>query len=314
MLIYPIDTKGGKKKHLKKQPCQLTPMTTGIRISVKEGRMDPLSIASTAIGGISAIGDLVMGGLNYANQKEQQQWERNKYEQALSREDSAIQRRVADLKAAGLSPVLAAGSGATTMAPIKSSAPQFHTDAGDKALQAITVQAALMQQKANIAKTAEETQLIKLQKDRVLADTVGQQLANNYLKDSMGNRLSKLDLEVQLAKLTNPTKVQQMAVDLNRSNIKYEQDKVDLELKKLGVKQSELNLILSDLKKRFSTNQLQGQQEDIIAKQIARELLRTQSNLLTRQAQANSLTSMELLRNIHEILKMGQTLTDLVRF
>lgn len=280
----------------------------------KGKEMDPLSIASTAIGGISAIGDLVMGGINYANQQEQQKWERQKYEQALSREDSAIQRRVADLKAAGLSPVLAAGSGASTMAPIKSSAPQFQSDAGDKALQTIAIQSSLMQQRANIAKTAEETQLIKMQKDRVLADTVGQQLANNYLKDSMGNRLSKLDLEVQLAKLTNPTKVQQMAIDLNRSNIKLEQDKVDLELKKLGVKQSELNLILSDLKKRLSTNQLQGQEEDIIAKKIAKDMLRTQANLLNRQAEANSMTSMELLRNIHEILKMGQTVKDLTRF
>ena len=55
--------------------------------------------------------------LNYKAEQENLAWQREAQGITWSREDNAVQRRVADLKAAGLSPVLAAGSAASSSAP-----------------------------------------------------------------------------------------------------------------------------------------------------------------------------------------------------
>ncbi|WNK15091.1 MAG: DNA pilot protein [Microvirus sp.] len=65
------------------------------------------------------------GILNYFNQAENLDWQKNAQKETWKREDTAVQRRVADLKAAGMSPVLAAGQAAQSSTPISTTAPQM---------------------------------------------------------------------------------------------------------------------------------------------------------------------------------------------
>lgn len=93
------------------------------------------------------------------------------------REDNAVQRRVADLKAAGLSPTLAAGSAAGVSAPIRVEAPRITRD--------IDIQ------NAGIGKTGAETNLIKQKESNEWAGGYEKRVWANYLNNLGGNEVTK---------------------------------------------------------------------------------------------------------------------------
>lgn len=115
---------------------------------------------------IGGIADLVNAGSNLELQKQNLQYQKDLQNRVFEREDSSIQRRVADLRAAGLSPVLAAGSGAQSGAVISTQAPQLNLSAQDKIAKTFEGTAsalALAKMKADISKTETETEAIKAQ-------------------------------------------------------------------------------------------------------------------------------------------------------
>ena len=65
--------------------------------------------AAAVLGGAAVGSNLLTGYLNYKNQKDTLSWQKDVQRDIFAREDTSIARRVADLKASGLSPVLAAG-------------------------------------------------------------------------------------------------------------------------------------------------------------------------------------------------------------
>jgi len=126
--------------------------------------MDLLGLGS-AIQGVSGV---IQGAMDYSIAKKnlafQQQnvdYQKAMQQQAWAREDSASQRKMADLKAAGLNPLLAYGQQAQSSAPIRTEAPQMESV---QSFNKIGAALNLMQQKANIERTYAETQAIELQK------------------------------------------------------------------------------------------------------------------------------------------------------
>jgi len=119
----------------------------------------------------SAINAAVTTTINSKNKAYQDRVNR----QIWAREDTAVQRRVRDLKKAGLSPVLAAGSAAGsggTVSAAHMEAPQIDDP--------VAGGMALMQQEADIARTVAQKELLEAQKE-------GQDIQNEEEDIELGN-------------------------------------------------------------------------------------------------------------------------------
>lgn len=151
---------------------------------------------------ITGMGGLVLGGLglgadvsaqrqnlaaarenaalNYKAQQENLAWQREAQGVTWSREDNAVQRRAADLKAAGLSPVLAAGSAASSSGPISTVAPQRElVQKPVRGMERAAAMSAMLRQAEDIATTQAQRKLIDVQADKAQQEVVGQALSNS---------------------------------------------------------------------------------------------------------------------------------------
>ena len=131
-----------------------------------------LDLGALAGGAMQAGGGILQGYWNKQLQQDNLDYQKNLQARIFEREDDSVQRRVADLKKAGLSPTLAAGSGAGAGSVISTQAPQMSglEDLGKSISAALNVKA-LEQANQSIDKTAEERILIKKQQQKTDIDS-----------------------------------------------------------------------------------------------------------------------------------------------
>lgn len=119
---------------------------------------------------LSAGVGLVQGITNTVMQAKQFKYQKELNERLMQREDNAVQRRAADMEAAGLSKTLAAGGAAHTASMSAGSAPQVDMSAAQRGAEMMM---AAIRQKSDIARSTAETALIN-------AKQQGQDLANGF--------------------------------------------------------------------------------------------------------------------------------------
>lgn len=119
---------------------------------------DLVNVGSTIAGTVSNINT---NKENLALQKENLAYQKDLQSAIFAREDNAVQRRVADLKAAGLSPTLAAGSSAGVGSVVSTSAPQKKSNLESYLALASVGTALAQQQKAQTEADIARQQLLQ---------------------------------------------------------------------------------------------------------------------------------------------------------
>lgn len=136
-------------------------MLSGLGLAAAGGAISPLTVIGTAAAGGTG---LINSYLQYRNQK----YMKHVQNEEWRREDNAVQRRAADLQAAGLSKTLAAGSSASSGPVVNTSPVQFD---GNSMIEAAQTAAQMMQMDANIAQTKAQEELTRHQIKNVDANT-----------------------------------------------------------------------------------------------------------------------------------------------
>lgn len=185
---------------------------------------------------IGAVGDTVIGGINAHQQKEAFEWNKQQAEKVFNwnkevqqrtweREDTAVQRRLNDLKASGINPLMAAGQSANSGGQVAQTAPNLEAPSINIGLsESISKVIEAISASQNIAQSKAQEQLIQ-----------SEILTGEKTRGKITKETQKMQKEID--KMHNET----LKIDAERNKITSEMMKIDSE-RQLHELQRQINL------------------------------------------------------------------------
>lgn len=141
-------------------------------------------IAEIVAGAVEGAGNLGLGIWNAYQSYKNTQYQKDLQKQIFAREDSAIQRRVADAESAGFNKFSVIGEGSPAGGAVSVQAPHISEDLGSRVVDTLSSMYSLAQQKA-LAKRADA--------EAKQADIAFKLAENKLSSDSMGLALEQMD-------------------------------------------------------------------------------------------------------------------------
>lgn len=210
-------------------------------------------------------------------QKSQMNWQRESQERTWAREDTAVQRRMADLRAAGMNPLLAAGSAAQTSSPVSPAMPNAPSLSPSKQTAMRPSKAPDLGVMMQMLMTQKQIDQSESQAKLNVAQANRQQAEADFISASSPSRIQTLDYEAIVAKETASYRIEKLRQDIEAVGLDNARRWIDNQIKDVNLDQERIRKVTMQVQQKAEQLGLTRAEQEIISKAILIEVQNTEN-------------------------------------